>query len=259
MEKPQKNLLKKLFLEHSNYILILDIDGTLAPFKKERQNVNLWPGIREILEQIISAEKSEVIFVTGRKASEAEKILNLKNKPKIWGEHGWEVLNKNGSLKKHPFDKTKKELLEQIFLTAQRNVPKECLEKKYSGIAIHWRGLTQKEKDAINKWLENQGLPLVEKAGFEKMPFDGGLEIRVPGRDKGVVVREIVNSSPKNSLFAYLGDDMTDEKAFVELPEDGISVLVRKDPRKTKAKFWICPPQELIEFLKIWKECLKFE
>ncbi|MEW5924967.1 MAG: hypothetical protein AB1746_13365, partial [Candidatus Zixiibacteriota bacterium] len=57
-----------------------------------------------------------------------------------------------------------------------------------------------------------------------------------------------------NCPTAYLGDDMTDEDAFSALPDSALSVLVRPEYRETKARKWIRPPEELLEFFDRWIE-----
>ena len=82
--------------------------------------------------------------------------------------------------------------------------------------------------------------------------FDGGLEIRVPGQDKGDAVRIIVSESHPGAAVAYLGDDQTDEDAFRALKGKGLAVLVRPQSRPTAAEVWLQPPQELIRFFEEW-------
>ena len=54
-----------------------------------------------------------------------------------------------------------------------------------------------------------------------------------------------------------LGDDMTDEDAFMELEGKGLSVLVNTLLRPTAADVWIKPPIELIMFLRRWSDACR--
>jgi len=57
---------------------------------------------------------------------------------------------------------------------------------------------------------------------------------------------------------AYLGDDNTDEAAFLALQGRGVSILVRPTWRETAAKYWLQPPDELLDFLGLWlKTCVQ--
>jgi trehalose-6-phosphatase len=61
-------------------------------------------------------------------------------------------------------------------------------------------------------------------------------------------------------MAAYLGDDATDEDAFVALNElsttgdlTALPVLVRSSPRTSAARMRLNPPGELLDFLSRWK------
>jgi len=56
---------------------------------------------------------------------------------------------------------------------------------------------------------------------------------------------------------AYLGDDLTDERAFRALGRAGLSVLVRPEWHTTAAALWIRPPEDLREFLTRWLQACR--
>ena len=62
--------------------------------------------------------------------------------------------------------------------------------------------------------------------------FDGGIELRAASRNKGDAVRTILSELEPDTPVAYLGDDETDEDAFLALSERGLRVLVRRDWRE---------------------------
>ena len=85
------------------------------------------------------------------------------------------------------------------------------------------------------------------------MDFDGGLELRALGHNKHHAVKTVLSETPGDSCVAYLGDDVTDEDAFSAIKARGLSVLVRPEPRATRADLWIQPPGELVDFLERWR------
>ena len=93
----------------------------------------------------------------------------------------------------------------------------------------------------------------VRDTGLELHHFDGGIELRVPGRHKGSVVQAIRTETP-NGLLAYLGDDLTDEDAFRALSGNDLGVLVRRELRTTEASLWLSPEDELLGFLNRWTQ-----
>jgi trehalose-phosphatase len=92
----------------------------------------------------------------------------------------------------------------------------------------------------------------VEDHGLHLLPFDGGLELRARGKNKGDAVSTILQESGSEVAAAYLGDDQTDENAFRAIKGRGVAILVRADPRPTVADIWLRPPEELGRFLRDW-------
>ena len=93
-----------------------------------------------------------------------------------------------------------------------------------------------------------------DEFNLEYSEFDGGVELNIPGVNKGTAIKEIFSVYPNQTVGAYLGDDLTDEDAFKALPETAMGVLVRKEPRDTAAAVRITPPEELLAFLNRWIE-----
>ena len=125
-------------------------------------------------------------------------------------------------------------------------------ETKPGSIAVHWRGLSAHEKTVIENRLRGLFASLVEHHGLQLLPFDGGLELRAPGKNKGDAVNTILTEAGPHVAAAYLGDDQTDENAFRAIKGRGISILVRNEPRPTMADLWLRPPDELGQFLRDW-------
>ena len=91
------------------------------------------------------------------------------------------------------------------------------------------------------------------------LAFDGGVELRPREPNKGSVVRSLLGAQKPPAAFAFLGDNRTDEDAFVAVREamrgrSALSVLVRPEWRPTAADVWLRPPEELLEFLQAWAE-----
>ena len=68
--------------------LLLDYDGTLAPFRVNRSTALPYPGVRELLDTIISAQHTRVVIISGRSIDDLVPLLGLQNLPEIWGSHG---------------------------------------------------------------------------------------------------------------------------------------------------------------------------
>jgi trehalose-6-phosphatase len=66
--------------------------------------------------------------------------------------------------------------------------------------------------------VEQQWSVFAEIWGLSLTEFDGGLELRVPGRNKGDAVKEMLVELDQNAAIAYLGDDHSDEDGFKSIP-----------------------------------------
>jgi trehalose-phosphatase len=88
--------------------------------------------------------------------------------------------------------------------------------------------------------------------------FDGGIELRARGHDKGDAVRTMLDQCV-DAACAYLGDDTTDEDAFRAIRGHGLAVLVRERPRQTLAQLWVEPPHGLAAFLERWADARPVE
>jgi trehalose-phosphatase len=242
----------KLLKGRRNSLLMLDYDGTLAPFCVDRSKAFPYPGVRECLESILENPKSRLVIISGRVISDLIPLLGLDPLPEIWGSHGWERRFPNGEYTVGPFDEEALRGIAEADDWAYVHGLETRCERKPGSVALHWRGLhreTAKEMliKAITGWR-----PLEEKYGLQIQAFSGGVEIRIPGRNKGDVVRRLLSESPPDTAAAYLGDDKTDEDAFEALAEKGLSALVRPVTRASRADVWIRPPEELIRFLEVW-------
>ncbi len=237
--------------------LLLDYDGTLAPFQEDRDKAIPYPGVAELLDEIIESEKTRLVMISGRRANDLTELLHLKKNPEIWGSHGNERLMPDGSYKMSQLSKSEVEGLREASRWALDAGFQDFIEGKPAGLAFHWRGKTQAQAEEIRKRVVDTWTPLLEDFGLKLLDFDGGIELKVAGRDKGNAVMRILKEIDTSSFIAYLGDDLTDEDAFRELNGRGVSVLVREELRDTEADFWIKPPDELLKFLQMWLSTIK--
>lgn len=237
--------------------LLLDYDGTIAPFCANRNRAVPDPLVRQLLSEIHISDNTRVVIITGRPAHDLLPLLDMDGL-EIWGCHGLERLRPDGT---HEVAAVGIETLEQISkaneLLMQHGLSR-FLEFKRAATAIHWRGMETAAKEVAQS-VEKVWSELASHEGLEMLPFDGGLEIRATTRNKGDVVRAIIHDSGWGASIAYLGDDQTDEDAFAALQGFGLSVLVRNEYRPTLADIWVRPPRELVGFLEEWTTACRGE
>ncbi len=239
-------------------VLMLDYDGTLAPFHVDPAQARPWPAIPPLLDAIMAGGRTRVVIVSGRWIKSLLPLLHLKAMPEIWGSYGWERVQPNGEYAAAPVHSTAFEALVKVeqWVPDLARLGARC-ERKPTALAFHWRGLTNDRIVEIRARIFEHWMMLgaAEELGWHD--FDGGIEFRARGWDKGEVVRSILAESAPGTVCAYLGDDMEDEHAFKALKDGDLSVLVRTQFRPTSADLWIQPPDEVREFLNRWQQAVQ--
>lgn len=235
-------------------VLMLDYDGTLAPFKIRPDQAVPYPGVIELLRALMDQGGTRVVIVSGRRAAEVAALLPLGRRPEIWGAHGWERISPEGEMRVEEPDPAVGRALAQAEARANELKPAGARpERKPASIALHWRGLPALTVAKLRDQLVSAWQPLADGGALELLPFDGGLELRARGNNKQHAVKAVLSETGPDSVVAYLGDDITDEDAFQVVKARGLAVLVRPEYRNTAADLWIRPPRELLEFIGNWR------
>jgi trehalose 6-phosphate phosphatase len=234
--------------------LLLDYDGTLAPFCIDPQKALPYPGVRQALDALMAQHDTRVVLVSGRWTRDLLPLLGLKEIPEIWGSHGWERRYPDGRVEMaRPAERALQGLVQADAWIEKIHARGGRTELKPACLAVHWRGLDAVAAADIKDIVTENWALQARDTGLELHHFDGGIELRVPGRHKGDVVATIRAEMP-DALLAYLGDDVTDEDAFRALDDNDLGVLVRAQWRATDGGLWLSPPGELLEFLQRWTQ-----
>jgi len=235
--------------------LALDYDGTLAPFCVDRMEAVPYPGVREAVARILGTGKTRVVLISGRRVEEVRDLLGIHPTPEIRGVHGRQRLWPDGRCTIEPLRPIEEEALAEAAAWLGHSGYGARVESKPGSLAVHWRGSPEAEIASTSAVLHAALEPMAKRAGLALLAFDGGVELRPREPNKGSAALALMGELPHPSAFAFLGDDMTDEDAFVALRGTGaLRVLVRPEWRETAAEVWLRPPEELLEFLHTWAE-----
>ncbi len=66
--------------------LLLDYDGTLAPFHVKRDQAFPYPGVALLLQEIVRDSRTRVVVVTGRDVNDLMPLLNIHPRPEDLGK-----------------------------------------------------------------------------------------------------------------------------------------------------------------------------
>lgn len=233
-------------------LLMLDYDGTIAPFRQYPEQAFPYPGFSQLLQQVVRTGKTRLVIISGRDAREVVPLLKIQPHPEVWGLHGLQRLRPDGRIEVSPLDPAAVQALAgaKNWLFCQDLL--YAAELKTGSIAVHWRGRSECEAEAIRGRVLPGWTIVAKETGLNLLEFNGGIEIRAPQADKGDAVRTILSEMNSDTPAAYLGDDATDERAFQALNGLGLSILVGPQWRSTSAQLWLKPPDEVLDLLNRW-------
>lgn len=221
----------------TNPLFFLDYDGTLAPIVDDAMQAyphDDVPGILEVL-----GRHYPTYIVTGRSLSDLQQLLDLPIE--AIGLHGIQRGTLGGPLTNSISDAVGP-ILTKYRATAP-SLDGVHVEEKGPLFAIHYRLAEDKEaaRAAIRKWLGD--------VPAEVHPIWGKdvVELRPADVSKGTAVREIVERNADRTPV-YLGDDVTDEDAFRELGDDGVTVKVGAG--ETEAKYRLEHVEDVVDYLR---------
>jgi trehalose-phosphatase len=234
--------------------LLLDYDGTLAPFRVDRFQARPWAGVRELLLRIERQGRTRMVVISGRPAHEIVPLLGIDPPLEIWGLHGAEHLFPDGRRELEKAPAAAREKLDKLRAILKHDSLGGLFEDKANGVVMHWRGASPRKAKLIEQRTRELFEPLAGTDGLALLEFEAGVELRL-GSDKGGAVEAILQDAELGAPVAYLGDDLTDEAAFRAVNKVGphsLSVLMRRQWRETEADVWLRPPTELRGFLENW-------
>jgi len=233
-------------------VLLLDYDGTIAPFCANRHRAFPYPNVPDLLHRIMSGCATRLIVVSGRAAREVPPLLGMTPGPETWGSHGLERLDRNGRSVETVLSEDAFQVLAKAETRLEREGLQDLIEVKVAGVAVHWRGRRPAEVLKIRAAAYRILEPLALESGLVLSKFDEGIEIRLRSANKGEALQGLLHELDREVPVAYVGDDTTDEDAFRVLNGRGLTVLVSPKYRFTAAQMWLRPPDELLTFLMDW-------
>jgi trehalose 6-phosphate phosphatase len=232
-------------------LLLLDYDGTLAPFRVERFEARPPSRTVERLRRIAAAGRTAVAIVSGRPIEELGRLLAPLTLHLV-GEHGWEERFPDGTPLVHPVPAPAAAGLAQAAADAAARGLSARLERKRASVVLHVRGLSPEVAAASLRAARAMWRPRLVAAGLHLTRTNGGIELRASGRDKGAAVQDLVRRRGAGAFAVYVGDDRTDEDAFDALGPSGVGIRVGRDRRVTAAIGRLDSPEDLPWFLAAW-------
>jgi trehalose-phosphatase len=232
-------------------LLLMDYDGTLAPFHLDPLEAHPVAGAAALLERIVGSAGTRVAVISGRPVVQLRRLLDVGGITFV-GEHGWEIWDPGTGLSCHPLPPAVAESLVRVSAAARREPWVDRLEEKRTSLVLHTRGMPEEEAFRVARSFCDLWLAQRPRIGLSLQPIDGGMELRATDRDKGFAVRDILSTLPPDVFSIYLGDEWTDEDAFRALAGRGTGIRVGPAERPSHAQHRLAGPEEVVEFLRRW-------
>lgn len=237
----------------SHRCLVLDYDGTLAPFHVDRMKAVPLDGVVQLLTTIRDETDTYLAIMTGRPLRELLVLLGDLDIP-VSASQGSEFMYPGGRRESLAPSDRQRLRLDRAEKEASERSPHTRVERKLTGVALHTRGVEPElakaiEDDVCRLWEVD-----ADEHRLDCRRFNGGIELRIKNIDKGTALSALLNGHPADGLCVYLGDDETDEDALLVLRDSGYGIKVGNADVPTYARGRLGGPEDVREFLRSWIE-----
>jgi trehalose 6-phosphate phosphatase len=246
------------FAAKPRVLVAVDFDGTLAPFVTDPLQARALPGGLEALKAAAALDGVTVALVSGRDLATLATLTGFGPDDGVGliGSHGAQTsLGDSPS----PGDQRAPDLLDgqararlemlhgELAAIASRH-PGVRLERKPAAVALHTRGVESSVASAALADARELG---ARTAGVHVMPGKDVVELAVLEADKGSAVVNLARATGSDATL-YVGDDVTDERAFAALNPASGDLTVKVGDGESAAIQRIPDPQSAVELLKLF-------
>jgi trehalose-phosphatase len=231
-------------------LLCLDYDGTISEIVRDPAVARPVPGVPEILAKLAARpDRIALAIVSGREVATLSEMLQVPRGVALSGIHGLELVDFDGREEIARGARECIDDLERVRKWLDENVPAGegfVVEDKRLAITLHYRNAPTTTahhlRDALAQIVHDHAPKLVLRDG--KM----AAEALPKNTSKALAVRVLWQRAGSDFEPVYFGDDLTDEDAFRELEDHGITVLVGMRP--SAACYRVENPSEVARVLK---------
>jgi trehalose 6-phosphate phosphatase len=216
-----------------------DFDGTLAPIVNNPADARPLPDAASTLEALAGLPATTAALISGRALSVLRELSGMSDAVQAVGSHGAEF--DTGFA--HEIDSALLATIVETLRGIAAGRPGVTVEPKLASVALHVRNASQAD-----------GLAALEAAQSAAQSWDAHttagkavLEFAVIVTDKGEAV-DILRNRCEATAVVFLGDDVTDEKAFRRMREGDIGVKI--GPGDTLAGFRVDSPADVAVVLR---------
>ena len=239
-----------------NIGLFLDYDGTLSPIVSRPEQATMDCRTRNLISLL--AGRFPTSIVSGRSQKQLSELVRI-DEIFYASSHGLRIVGPQGSNLECDQGKPFKHLMDSVYRELDlliTELPGIVLEHGVYTVAVHYRLVAESNIPKMGKKIQS----LMEYFPDLKLTYGKKVyEIRPRlDWDKGTAVKWILSCLNRKVVPIYVGDDVTDEDAFLRVRDCGFGILVSEDSRRTHARYSLKNTDEVHKFLtKIYEIGLK--
>lgn len=239
-------LIRKLYNDAEKRCILLDYDGTLAPFT--RMPADAVPGetLYGLLRSLCDDPKNHIAVISGRDAETLEKWLG-KLPLTLVAEHGAQIKMKGSTWEQvTTVSSSWKDDIRPLLQVFVSRCAGSFIEEKKNTLVWHYRNTPPEFGFTRSRELINSISQFAQNTPVQVIDGNKVVEIRLTGVDKGVTASRIMDTV--NPDFALcMGDDTTDEDMFRALADSAYTIRIGNG--NTAADYNIISQDRVLPFL----------
>ncbi len=224
--------LRDIFTQN-NLFLFLDFDGTLAPIADTPGKAKIDSSIKKLLRQLSFLKNCRVAIVSGRSLKDIKQKVGLQKIIYV-GNHGFEIDGPKINFKKKVSLKSKKifKCIAKAVKIRHQDFPGIVIQDKEMTLSIHYRLVEKKKVRFFEAFFKKVVAFYLKKGEIIVNPGKKVYEVYPPifwhkGKAVSWLLRKTRFFQNKRKIRAiYIGDDETDENAFVSLKSRALTIRV---------------------------------
>lgn len=242
--------LEDAYRKSSRRLLLLDYDGTLAPFSDHPERAVPSEECLHVLASLAADPRNDVFVISGRDSSVLEPWLGHLPLGLI-ASHGARIRRPRTDWRLRIVEESQDWMPEvsRVFHESMARMPQSFVEQKEFSIAWHYRNVPDELLPADPIELQTSILEQTRARGLELLLGNKVLEVRPPGMNKGAAVNALLDESGAYDFVLAVGDDRTDEDMFAALQSRPEVHSVKVGPDDTVAEYRLQSQGEVLPLL----------
>jgi len=225
-------------------LLALDVDGTIAPIVAKLGRARVPAATLRVLDRLTRMRGVTVALVSARSRRVLRHLVPVP-RARLAALYGLEGVVAPPASHRKPWRRGARRIAAILEPIAEA-FPDTVLERKSMAVALHDRGVAPGRFPALRRALQ-RAAKVARPLGFEPVRGHRVTEFVPRGYDKGRAVTALRQRyAPR--VVVYFGDTDADEPAFAVLGRNDFPVRV--GPGRTRARYRVRGPKEVVEFLR---------